>query len=448
MRKLYVLTEEYPNIDEIRLMIELCGYKIPLTFTNKDIKPKIKNEENRKFNGEWEIIGKSIKVNIKLFKGKTSSVDYLLFDNKKNLEKGDANDALVILESTKTSDNSSRNTSVFQRITKFMTYKKMYPKSNAKFVMFWGNSDWGAKLTPTAQLGMRMMATLSIYMYSCNNNKNIDIKKNYKIQPFKDADDFIKSKNSIKQKSKNTSIRIERDESDICIYLKLDKGKGKLSGKITHDPNVGFLSGAINCFNTLDTKNEINKYIIKKHNIKQDYFDKCPSSKLWHSTNGIKIEFDECKIKKQPKLPDRYFIIDNNVTEKMSTILCDIMSKDETIFSNHGSCALTEIKGIDKDVKVGRLMTRPDIVFTNKEKKEILIVEGKIENEIIKGVKQLSNEHLKDFINKVKDIYKDYKITKGLCITISDINKIDKYFDLKYPIKFAIDKKGYFIDLR
>ena len=90
-------------------------------------------------------------------------------------------------------------------------------------------------------------------------------------------------------------------------------------------------------------------------------------------------------------------------------------------------------------------MTRPDIVFTNKEKKEILIVEGKIENEIVKGVKQLSNEHLKDFINKIKGIYKDYKIT---CITISDINKIDKYFDLKHPIKFAIDKKGYFIDLR
>ena len=78
----------------------------------------------------------------------------------------------------------------------------MYPKSNAKFVMFWGNSDWGAKLTPTAQLGMRMMATLSNLIYSCNNNKNIYIKKNYKIQPFKDADDFIKSKNSI-----STSMR-------------------------------------------------------------------------------------------------------------------------------------------------------------------------------------------------------------------------------------------------
>ena len=58
MKEFNVLTEEYPNIDEIKLMIKLCGYKIPLTFTNKDIKPKIKNEENRKFNGEWEIIGK------------------------------------------------------------------------------------------------------------------------------------------------------------------------------------------------------------------------------------------------------------------------------------------------------------------------------------------------------------------------------------------------------
>ena len=41
----------------------------------------MKKIENLMVNGRS--LEKSIKVNIKLFKGKTSSVDYLLFDNKK-----------------------------------------------------------------------------------------------------------------------------------------------------------------------------------------------------------------------------------------------------------------------------------------------------------------------------------------------------------------------------
>ena len=45
-------------------------------------------------------------------------------------------------------------------------------------------------------------------------------------------------------------------------------------------------------------------------------------------------------------------------------------------------------------------------------------------------------------------IYPDYTIKKGLCITISSIDCINKYKDIEFPIKFALDNKGFFIRQR
>ena len=136
------------------------------------------------------------------------------------------------------------------------------------------------------------------------------------------------------------------------------------------------------------------------------------------------------------------------MTEKLATILYDYISEKETIFSNHGGCALTCIKGHnDAILRVGQKMPRPDIVFRNDERKEIEIIEGKLEKELGKGIKQLSNAHLEGFIEQLNKLYPDYTIKKGLCITINSIDCIDKYKNLDYPVKFAIDIEGRFIHL-
>ena len=445
-----VLTEEYPNIDEIKLMLSMIGVNMPDSISNDYIIPNITSdtEGKKRFKGVWTLEVDDLLITIKLFKGKTSSVDYMLFNKDVDLTRGNATEALVILESTKTSDNASRNTAVYQRITKFTTFKTMYPDFKGIKVMFWCNSIWKDKLTQTAIVGFRLMETLNINMYSLNKGSLINIKEKYEISPYECCDDIIVSKNAIPEKKGNESIRLYRVDNDIYISLKLDKGSGKSSGIISHDPNVGFLAAIINAFENVTKKPNHNKYIIKNHNIKQNYFDKCPKSKLWYSINDINIVFEGCTIKKSPALPSQYFEIESAMTEKIATILYDYVSPNKTIFSNHGGCALTCIKGHnDAILSVGQKMPRPDIVFRNDERKEIEIIEGKLEKELGKGIKQLSNTHLEEFIEQLNKLYPDYTIKKGLCITINSIDCIDKYKNLEFPVKFAIDNEGFFIHL-
>ena len=437
-----VLTEETPNIDEIRCMLESKNYIIPPSYTNENIIPNIIDNV---FAGEWILTIPEGIININLFKGKTSSVDYMLFSGDSELYNGYAGDALCILESTKTSDNVSRNTAVYQRIIKMMTYNKMYPESKAIQIMFWIDSNWSEKLTQTAMLGFRMMDTLNIKLFATIGSQLCDIKDKYQIMPFTTTDSLIQCKNNIPQKKGNQSIRLRRDNSTFYISLKLDKGDGQYAGIISHDPNVGFLSAVLNCIEKMEPDSI---YIIENHGIQQKYFDKSPSSKLWYSLNKMNIVFNECTIKTLPELPNRYFDLENEMTEKLSTILCDMISTTRTIFSNHGGCALTCIKGTNCKESVGRKMPRPDIVFEDECKKEILIIEGKLEKELIKGVKQLSEEHLKGFVEILNKNYPSHTIKKGLCITIDNIDNISKYENLEYPVLFALDMNGRFIDLR
>tara|TARA_Y100000389_G_scaffold133816_1_gene131318 strand:+ start:138 stop:1499 length:1362 start_codon:yes stop_codon:yes gene_type:complete len=443
-----VLTEENPNIDEVKLMLSMIGVNIPDSIYQTTLLPNITSvsEGKQKFKGVWTLEVDDLIITIKLFKGKTSSVDYMLFKEDVDLTTGNAEEALVILESTKTSDDASRNTAVYQRITKFTTFDTMYPNFKGIKVMFWCNSIWKDKLTQTAILGMRLMETLNINMYSLNKGSLINIKEKYGIAPYECCDDIIVSKNAISQKKGNSSIRLSRVDNNIYISLKLDKGNA--SGIISHDPNVGFLTAIINAFENVTKKPNHNKYIIINHNIKQNYFDKCPKSKLWYSIHDINIVFEECVIKKRPELPSQYFTLESDMTEKLATILYDYISPNETIFSNHGSCALTCIKGYDDTIlSVGQKMPRPDIVFRNDEYKEIEIIEGKLEKELGKGIKQLSNTHLEKFVVQLKKLYPDYTIKKGLCITINSVDCIDKYKNLEIPVKFAIDNEGFFIHL-
>jgi len=451
VRTFTVLTEENPNIDEVKLMFAMIDVNIPDSISNDFIIPNITSDTEGKkkmFKGVWTLEVDDLIITIKLFKGKTSSVDYMLFNEDVDLTTGNAAEALVILESTKTSDNASRNTAVYQRITKFTTFDTMYPDFKGIKVMFWCNSIWKDKLTQTAMVGMRLMETLNINMYSLNKGNLINIKEKYEITAYECCDDIIESKNAIPEKKGNCSIRLYRLDNDIYISLKLDKGSGKSSGVISHDPNVGFLTAIINSFEKVTKNPNHNKYIIKNHNIKQKYFDKCPKSKLWYSINDINIVFEECTIKEIPVLPSQYFTLESDMTEKLATILYDYVSPNETIFSNHGGCALTCIKGHnDSILSVGQKMPRPDIVFRNDELKVIEIIEGKLEKELGKGIKQLSNTHLDGFIGQLKILYPDYTIKKGLCITISSIDCIDKYKNVEFPVKFALDNEGFFIHL-
>ena len=449
MQEYTVLTEEKPSIHEIKLMFSQIGQDIG-DKTNADIEPVFVDD---KFKGSWSISGLDIKIYIMLFKGKTAAVDYLLFKGPPHEHiDGNAGNALCILESTKTSNKESRNTAVNQRITKFTTYFSMYPKSKAIPTMFWLNSSWDLSRaqTATAIFGFRLMSTLGIRLIINKGSGFIDIVKKLNLRPFKTGDEIVKAKNDVKQKKGNISVRINHtnilEKSVYEISIKLDKGRGEHAGKVSHDPNVGLLCGLLKAIHKLENDAWFG---IKNHNINQKYFDKKPTSKLWYSIHGLNVVFEDIKIKNLPNLPPKYFKLETKMTEKLATLLCDMISKNDTIFSNHGGCALTNVKCADgKVVSVGRKMARPDIMFANLVEKSILVIEGKVEKDLYKGCKQLSKEHLKDFIQMTKSAWPDFQIKKGLCITIDNIANINKYDSLEYPILFAVDNNGNYLDRR
>ena len=437
--KYTILTEEAPCQNEINFMLSEVLKIEKKLFENIVITPIYLNN---KFNGEWEMKFDMFIIIIKLFKGESSCADYLLFNGHVNNETS-AENAICILESTKTNDTNSRNTSVNQRITKFLVYKKMYPNSKARMIMFYNNKWENNSLTDTGNFGLRLMKSLNIEAYHSENYLFENLYNLYLIQEFSSIEEMINDKNKIKEKKGNVSVKVYFKDENYYILCKLDKGNSNNIGKISHDPNVGLLCGLINF---IYNKNNLCKIVVDKHNISQDYLNKSPKSKFWYAINKIDITFTNINIIKRPELPDKYFTIENSCTEKISTILFSqlIDKKYSCIFSNHSGCALTNIKTKEKDIIVERTMPRPDILFYDKTENILLIVEGKIEKDIQLGIKQLQDSNLNRFIELIKLSYPDSAIKKGLCITIDNISNIDKYSNIEFPVLFAIDSNGSF----
>jgi hypothetical protein len=435
-----ILTEEAPANEEINFIItDILSIDTPQII----ISPTLNNNS---FTGEWKIeINAHTTIIIKLFKGESSCADYLIFDGYVD-DNTNAGNALCILESTKTTDKSSRNTAVNQRITKFMVYDKLYPTSRARKIMFYSEEWNGKNLTDTAVFGLTLMKSLNIEAYHVKNNKAENIYDKYTINIFQTIPELITAKNKIKEKLGNVSIKINNNDDDYYISCKLDKGSSTHSGKISHDPNVGLLCGLINF---IYFKNIQAKITIQHHNISQEYFDKSPKSKFWYAINNIPINFENIQNITFPSLPTKYFTLEKKCTEKLATILCSqVISKDYTcIFSNHSGCALSNIKTYDKDIIVERTMPRPDILFHNNKKKELFIIEGKIEKDINLGIIQLKDEHLERFIVLIKTAYPECVIKKGLCVTIDSIENIQKYQSLEFPVVFALDSNGIYYSI-
>ena len=439
-----ILTEEVPGKQEIDfilwnvLQIEPSEYDILPVYLGE---VETGEANSKKFTNEWIVSLPDINVIVKLFKGKTSCVDYLLFDGVVDNDTC-AGNAIAILESTKTTDTSSRNTAVFQRITKFMVYKKMFPNSSARCIMFYIDEWKNKSLTKTAAFGLRLMVSLGIELF---HGTSINLSNTYSITPFRDITEMMETKNSIMEKRGNISVKITLFEGVYTVTCKLDKGTTTCAGKISHDPNVGLLSGIVNFIYNMDSVSIIK---VTNHNLTQRYFDKMPESKFWYAIDNIPILFDGVNIIDRPSLPSLYFVLETMITEKVSTILfSQVIDKSyNCIFSNHSGCALTNVKTRDGGYEhIERTMKRPDILFYNETTNEILLVEGKIEKELKNGLKQLQDIHLERFTNMIQSLYPGATIKKGLCITINSISELGKYDDLEYPILFAIDNDGNFI---
>lgn len=150
---LYILTEERPKQEVLHTIItrflqdkNLCAFVDTLK-----ILPIVK--ENC-FTFSYEILGVSCKaiekIYVKIVSGTSSFVDYLIFFQENEPTPKDI--PLYAIEETKTNDSESRNTGVYQRITKFVYLNNFYPQTTKLcFTILKPNSKAPHKLQFLAQ---------------------------------------------------------------------------------------------------------------------------------------------------------------------------------------------------------------------------------------------------------------------------------------------------------
>jgi hypothetical protein len=419
-----ICTEENPQINEISFIVKY------LDISAKVIKLSA-NTNNNQWDGTFNIglDNPLIQINLVLAKGGGSFVDYVVFNGiGPDVIK---TEPILLLESTKTSDKESRNTAINQRFTKFAVAKQLFP--NTPLVLYFNTEHIAS--TPTSLFGRRLLSTFGV--------KAFDV--TYKdlladAPPFKNVNELIVAKNSIKERKKNISVKIKEVEPHkYAISAKLSKGDNKT---ICHDPNKGLVTGIASAIYELDKESQ---FIITNHCVDVKKIPHHPSDKFWYANNRYELTLEDCNVSSSSvKFQGEYLTFETK-SEKSATILFQNHMENNgwtTIYHNHSHSARSYF--VDADIKehqVPKNVTIPDIVLLNNETKTIKICEGKIKKDVNLGVEQLDN--LSKFIEYVTSFYPDYTIEKGLCLYVSDINNVQELKEkIKYKIWFALDSVG------
>lgn len=169
MDNLWILTEERPKPSVIKTILKTyCeDFNERLDDSNEEISidPCIRGGA---FSFLYEVVGVRVsgsdRIFIKTVSGSSSFLDFLLFKQEEEPnEKSDGNNLLMAIEETKTRDNESRNTGVYQRGSKFV-YIESYHRSVALYMLY--NEELEArkmkKPSGTNIFGTNMLLTLGV----------------------------------------------------------------------------------------------------------------------------------------------------------------------------------------------------------------------------------------------------------------------------------------------
>ena len=248
MDHLWLLTEERPKPSVVLQIIKMyCkDFDDRITLHNEiKILPHIKDGV---FQFVYEVEGlkvsKADTIFIKTVSGNSSFLDFLLFKQKRAPAEGRNSDHLIMaIEETKTSDDESRNTGVYQRGSKFVYITPYY--QDVKLYMLYNDeleARESKKPSDTSVFGTNILLTLGVTIVGK------DISKWFK--PFKTLDELIEFKAGMRRPpAGNVPIEITKYSDRIEISGRLAKPAG--AGNIGHDPNIGALSMISGCIRKL-----------------------------------------------------------------------------------------------------------------------------------------------------------------------------------------------------
>ncbi|MDC9721970.1 MAG: hypothetical protein PSN34_04255 [Urechidicola sp.] len=435
---LWILTEERPKKEVIETIFQKYAKdkNIAVFIDPIRIIPILNKKD---FSFVYEITGfkspKISKVYLKIISGKSSFVDYLVFETKNQPSQKDV--PLYAIEETKTDDKESRNTGVYQRCSKFIYVDFFYPK--VKKIMLY-NLQVEQKDDPTLTyvFGTKMLKTLEVEVLG---KKGIN---NKKFNAFKTIDELIKLKNSMPETKNGVTVRLTKKKNAIEITAKLLNGN-----RLGHDPNIGMTTIIAKCLRVLGWKKDI---IITQHHLpNQQSVGK--TNKFIQIANKINIKLKGLKIPKA-KIKSVYWYYEEN-GEKIGTIFLDILveefSKGFTIYSNHAGCERSYFltKKGDKLVvekyadrvkyKKGdktQIINLPDLTIVDNFEKLVINIEGEMYKNANVGIKQLNGftSFEKYYITKH---YPKYKIERTVVLYGSN--------DTKRPIgkiSFILNSNG------
>lgn len=398
MKNLWILTEERPKKEVIGTIIEKFaedrGMAQPLTGLFR-IVPIL---ENACFTFVYRVEGIYCEgineIFLKNVSGASSFVDFLVFYQDE--EPSVSSQPIYAIEETKTDDAESRNTGVYQRCAKFVFIDFYYPR--AKKIMLY-NLKLAQKPvpTPTSIFGTKLLLGLGVEILG----KRLDSER---FKSFESIDAIIRFKNGMKRPPRgNVPILIEKSADEIRVSGRLIK-----SGRLAHDPNIGALALISQSLRNLGWTGAIviTQHGLEQHNIGRD-------NKFIQIANQIRMQLAGLTVP-DAELPKTYWHYETE-SEKLATIFIHLVVEEFTqaraIFDNHAGgergyfqkigrhVSETEYmvleKYEDRDAyKAGNRAKRvslPDLILFDRERNEIINIEGKKFKNRRAGIKQLAN---------------------------------------------------------
>lgn len=415
MDNLWILTEERPKPSVIFQILSLyckdfggkfANYKtlkvegkeysiersgVPIEFSELKIKPVITNGIFQfSYIVEGIIIENLNKIIIKTVSGSSSFFDFLVFKQKSEPINGQTDNLLMAIEETKTSDDESRNTGVYQRASKFV-FIDPYTTSAKLYMLY--NDELEAredkKPSDTSIFGTNMLLTINATIVG----KKLD--KWFK--PFTSLDDMIEFKAGMrKPPAGNVPIDITKYDDRIEVSGRLSKPAE--SGNIGHDPNIGALSIICKCLRCLGWTKDI---VITHHGVSQSYINKSKgNNKFLYICSILGIKLKDRTIPSGVSLPKQYWHYEMS-SEKVASILLHVLGEYNGmrgIYQNHAGCERGYYKtnknaliALPKKDKNNINLYLPDLVLHDSLTKTIILVEGKKLSTLQDGIKEIEN---------------------------------------------------------
>lgn len=420
MDNLWILTEERPKASVICQIVELYKRDFGGIIKSMD-KDTVKIRavfKNGLFQFIYTVEGIGIqgidKILIKTVSGSSSFFDFLVFKQEKAPSEDAPGNLLMAIEETKTSDDESRNTGVYQRASKFVFIDAFY--KNVNLYMLY-NDELEAreekKPSDTSVFGTNMLLTLNVDIVGKDTSKWFT--------KFNSIEEMIRFKAGMRQPpAGNVPINITRFDDRIEVSGRLSKPAD--AGNIGHDPNIGALSLISKGLRTLGWTKRI---VITRHGVSQEYVNRTHGkNKFLYICSILNMELEGITMPKKVSLPEKYWHYERR-SEKMASILLHIVGEYHGlrgIYQNHAGCERGYFKTktdqlitLPKKDRNGINLYIPDLVLYDPVSKYVVLVEGKKLSTLQAGIDEIEDYDSIE-IEFIKPHYKDCQIYR--CVSI------------------------------